>query len=154
LRPMIKGVSHVSVWVRDQDEAKAFYTEKLGLEVRQDATLDELGGYRWLTVGPPGQPEVNIILGTPGPPAHDAQAADAILELVAKGSIGPGILSTGDCRGACEQLKSKGVELAQEPEERFYGIDAAVRDPSGNLWRLVEPIEFDLEAMQGGNSAS
>lgn len=153
---MINGVSHVSVWVRDQDEAKTFYTEKLGLEVRQDATLDELGGYRWLTVGPPDQPEVSIILGTPGPPAHDEQTSQAILDLLAKGALGPGILTTDDCRATCEELRGRGVELAQEPEERFYGIDAAVRDPFGNLWRLVQPIEFDLDAMQreqGANSA-
>jgi catechol 2,3-dioxygenase-like lactoylglutathione lyase family enzyme len=151
---MIKGVSHVSVFVRDQEEAKAFYTDKLGLEVRQDATLDELGGYRWLTVGPRDQPEVNIILGTPGPPAHDEDTAKAILDVISKGATGPGILTTDDCRAACEELKGRGVELAQEPEERFYGVDAAFRDPSGNLWRLVEPIEFDIEAMQGANSAN
>src|SRR4029079_8575217 len=139
-RRMIKAVSHLSVFVRDQDEALAFYAGKLGMEVREDATLEELGGYRWLTVGPPGQPELFIILGTPGPPAHSEETAKAILDLIASGdAVGPGILSTEDCRATCEQLKAKGVELAQEPEERFYGIDAAVRDPSGNLWRLVEP---------------
>jgi catechol 2,3-dioxygenase-like lactoylglutathione lyase family enzyme len=154
---MIKGVSHVSVWVRDQDEAKTFYTEKLGLEVRQDVTLDELGGYRWLAVGPPDDPDTNIILGTPGPPAHDEQTSQTILDLISKGAVGPGIFTTDDCRATCEQLKGRGVELAQEPEERFYGIDAAFRDPSGNLWRLVQPAEYDLEAIQGtqgANSAS
>ena len=154
---MIKGVSHVNIWVRDQEEAKAFYTEKLGFEVRQDATLDELGGYRWLTVGPPDQPEVNVILATPGPPAFSEQTSQSILELVSQGAIGPGIFTTDDCRVTCAELKARGVELAQEPEERFYGIDAAVRDPSGNLFRVVQPIEFDLEAMQhaqGANSAS
>jgi catechol 2,3-dioxygenase-like lactoylglutathione lyase family enzyme len=145
---MIQGVSHVTVFVRDEEEAKAFYTETLGLEVRQDATLPELGGYRWLTVGPPGQPEVNLILGKPGPPAHDEQSANALLELVGKGTFGPGIFTTDDCAATCEQIKARGGELAQEPEERFYGIDAAIRDPSGNLWRIVQPIEFDLEAMQ------
>jgi catechol 2,3-dioxygenase-like lactoylglutathione lyase family enzyme len=154
---MINGVSYVNIWVRDQDEAKAFYTEKLGFEVREDATLDELGGYRWLTVGPPDQPDVSLILGTPGPPAFEEGTSAAILELVAKGALGPGIFRTDDCRATCEEIKARGVELAQEPEERFYGIDAAVRDPSGNLFRIVQAIEYDLEAMQraqGANSAS
>jgi catechol 2,3-dioxygenase-like lactoylglutathione lyase family enzyme len=150
---MINSLSHANIWVRDQDEAKAFYTEKLGFEVRQDATLDELGGYRWLTVGPPDQPDVNVILATPGPPAFDEQTSKSILELVSKGAIGPGIFSTDDCRATCEELKARGVELAQEPEERFYGIDAAVRDPSGNLFRIVQPVEYDLDAMQRANAA-
>jgi catechol 2,3-dioxygenase-like lactoylglutathione lyase family enzyme len=145
---MIQGVSHVGVWVRDQDEAKDFYTEKLGFEVRQDATLDELGGYRWLTVGPPDQPEVNVILSQPGPPAIDADTAEQLLALVAKGALGPGILQTDDCRGTCKEIEERGVELAQQPDERFYGIDATVRDPSGNLWRIVQPVEVDLEALQ------
>jgi catechol 2,3-dioxygenase-like lactoylglutathione lyase family enzyme len=140
---MIDGVSHVGVWVRDQDEAKAFYTEKLGLEVRQDNTLAELGGYRWLTVGPPDQPDVNIILSRPGPPALDDATAKQLLELVAKGAMGPGILHTEDCRKTCKEIEARGVELAQQPDERFYGVDATVRDPSGNLWRIVQPIEFD-----------
>ena len=146
---MLDAVSHVGVWVRDQDEAKAFYTEKLGLEVREDATLDELGGYRWLTVGPPGQPDVNLMLSRPGPPGVDAETAEQLLALVAKGALGPGILRTEDCRKTCAELEARGVELGQQPQERFYGIDATVRDPSGNLWRIVQPIEFDLDAMQG-----
>ncbi len=150
---MIKKLSHVNVFVEDQDRAKAFYTEKLGFEVREDATLDELGGYRWLTVGPPGQPDVNLILGTPNPPAFDERTSELILELVSKGTIGPGIFRTDDCAATCEELKARGVELAQEPEERFYGIDAAVRDPSGNLFRIVQPIEFDIDAMQRANAA-
>jgi catechol 2,3-dioxygenase-like lactoylglutathione lyase family enzyme len=145
---MIEGVSHVGVWVHDQDEAKAFYTEKLGFEVRQDLTLEALGGYRWLTVGPPGQPDVNIILGIPGPPSLDPDAAEQLQSLVAKGVMGPGILRTADCRATCRELEARGVELAQQPEDRFYGVDAAVRDPSGNVWRLVQPIEYDPEALE------
>jgi catechol 2,3-dioxygenase-like lactoylglutathione lyase family enzyme len=145
---MLEAISHVAVWVRDQDEAKAFYTEKLGFEVRQDATLEDLGGYRWLTVGPPDQPDVNIILTEPGPPATDPESADQLLALLAKGAMGPGIIRTDDCRATCSELEARGVELAQQPEERFYGVDASVRDPSGNLWRIVQPIEYDLEAMQ------
>jgi catechol 2,3-dioxygenase-like lactoylglutathione lyase family enzyme len=157
---MLDAVSHVGVWVHDQDEAKAFYTEKLGFEVRQDVTLDELGegaqserdrapeAYRWLTVGPPGQPEVNLILSKPEPPGLDDATAKELLELVAKGAMGPGILRTEDCRKTCKELEDRGVELASQPEERFYGIDATLRDPSGNLWRIVQPLEYDLEAMK------
>jgi catechol 2,3-dioxygenase-like lactoylglutathione lyase family enzyme len=145
---MLEAISHVGVWVHDQDEAKAFYTEKLGFEVRQDATLEQMGGYRWLTVGPPGQPDVNIILSRPGPPATDPESAEQLLALLAKGAMGPGIFSTEDCRATCKELEGRGVELAEQPVERFYGIDASVRDPSGNLWRIVQPIEFDIEALQ------
>jgi len=151
---MIEAISHVNVWVHDQDEAKAFYTEKLGFEVRQDATLEELGGYRWLTVGPPDQPDVEVMLSLPGPPAIDPETAKQLLELVAKGALGPGILRTEDCRATCKELESRGVELTQQPDERFYGIDAALRDPSGNAWRLVQPIEFDIDAMNRQSSAS
>jgi catechol 2,3-dioxygenase-like lactoylglutathione lyase family enzyme len=146
---MLDAVSHVGVWVRDQDEAKAFYTEKLGLELREDATLDELGGYRWLTVGPPGQPEVNLILSTPGPPAVDEDTAEQLLAIVAKGAMGPGILRTEDCRKTCKEIEARGVELVQQPDERFYGIDATVRDPSGNLWRIVQPTEYDIDELEG-----
>ena len=91
-----------------------------------------------------------MILSRPGPPALDPESADQLLSLVAKGVMGPGILRTEDCRATCQELEARGVELAQQPEERFYGIDATVRDPSGNVWRIVQPVEFDLEAMQGG----
>jgi catechol 2,3-dioxygenase-like lactoylglutathione lyase family enzyme len=151
---MIDAVSHVNVWVHDQDEAKAFYTEKLGFEVRQDATLEEFGGYRWLAVGPPAQPDVNVILSVPSPPAIDAETAKPLLEMVAKGALGPGIMRTDDCRAACKELESRGVELTAQPEERFYGIDAGFRDPSGNEWRIVQPIEYDLEAIQAQGNAS
>jgi catechol 2,3-dioxygenase-like lactoylglutathione lyase family enzyme len=142
----LDAVSHVGVWVRDQDEAKAFYTEKLGFEVREDATLEALGGYRWLTVGPPGQPELSLILGVPGPPAHDEKTGRQVLELIAKGAMGGGIIRTDDCRATCKALEARGVELAQQPDERFYGIDATVRDPSGNLWRIVQPLDYDIDA--------
>ena len=145
---MIDGASHLSVWVHDQDEAMAFYTEKLGFEIREDATLDELGGYRWLTVGPPGQPEVNLILSRPGPPGLDADTAEQLLALVSKGAMGPRIFRTEDCRATCRELEARGVELATQPDERFYGIDATVRDPSGNLWRIVQPIEVDAGVFQ------
>ena len=145
---MLDAVSHVAVWVHDQDVAKEFYTEKLGLEVRQDVTLAEFGNYRWLTVGPPGQPDVSIILSVPAPPGVDAETAEQLVALVARGALGPGILRTDDCRKTCAELEARGVELAQEPDERFYGIDATVRDPSGNEWRIVQPIEYDIEAVE------
>jgi catechol 2,3-dioxygenase-like lactoylglutathione lyase family enzyme len=145
---MLDAISHVNVWVEDQDEAKVFYTEKLGLEVRQDATLEELGGYRWLTVGPPDQPDVNIILSAAVPPAIDQETAEALMALVNKGALGPGIFRTEDCRKTANELKERGVEFTAEPEERFYGIDAGFRDPSGNEWRLVQPIEYDIETLQ------
>jgi catechol 2,3-dioxygenase-like lactoylglutathione lyase family enzyme len=139
---MIDMISHVGVWVHDQDDAKAFYTEKLGFEVREDVTLDEMGGYRWLTVGPPGQPDVNVILSRPGPPAVHEETARELLALVSRGSLGPGIFRTADCRATCKELEGRGVELAQQPDERFYGIDATVRDPSGNVWRIVQPLDM------------
>jgi catechol 2,3-dioxygenase-like lactoylglutathione lyase family enzyme len=148
---MIDVISHVNVWVDDQDEAKAFYTEKLGFEVREDATLEEFDGYRWLTVGPPGQPDVNIILSIPQPPPIDAESAEQVKALLAKGAMGPGILRTDDCRKTIKELEERGVEVVQQPDERFYGIDAAIRDPSGNEWRVSQPIEYDLASTPGVN---
>jgi len=148
---MIDAISHMNVWVDDQEEARSSSTEKLGFEVREDATLDEYGGYRWLTVGPPGQPDVSVILSAPAPPALDAESAKKVMSLVASGTMGPGILRTADCRKTCKELEERGVELTQQPDERFYGIDAALRDPSGNEWRVVQPIEYDLDAMQKAN---
>jgi catechol 2,3-dioxygenase-like lactoylglutathione lyase family enzyme len=145
---MIDAISHVNVWVDDQEEAKTFYTEKLGFEVREDATLEEFGGYRWLTVGPPNQPDVNIIISAAIPPAIDSEIAKELMALVAKGAMGPGIFRTEDCRKTAKELQDRGVEFTQEPDERFYGIDAGFRDPSGNEWRLVQPIEFDVETLQ------
>jgi catechol 2,3-dioxygenase-like lactoylglutathione lyase family enzyme len=151
---MIDAISHVNVWVEDQDEAKAFYTEKLGFEVRQDATLEEFGGYRWLAVGPPGQPDVNIILSAPTPPAIDEDTAKQLMALLNKGAMGPGIFRTEDCRKTAEELQGRGVEFTAEPDERFSGVDAGFRDPFGNEWRLVQPIEYDLETVQGARSNS
>jgi catechol 2,3-dioxygenase-like lactoylglutathione lyase family enzyme len=149
---MIDAISHVNVWVDDQEEAKSFYTEKLGFEVREDATLEEFGGYRWLTVGPPKQPNVNIMLSAATPPALDAELAKQLMTLVNAGAMGPGIFRTDDCRKTAKELQERGVEFTQEPDERFYGIDAGFRDPSGNEWRLVQPIEYDIEAVRGARS--
>jgi catechol 2,3-dioxygenase-like lactoylglutathione lyase family enzyme len=139
---VLKHVSHVNVWVHDQDAALAFYTEKLGLEVREDVTLDEFGSYRWLTVGPVGQPEVQFILSRPGPPALDPDVARELLGLVAQGVVsgaGMAILACEDVRATFVDLRARGVEFTQEPMERSYGIDAAFRDPSGNAFRIMQP---------------
>ncbi|HKP21480.1 MAG TPA: VOC family protein [Thermoleophilaceae bacterium] len=145
---MLDSISHVAVWVHDQDVAKEFYTEKLGFEVREDNTLPGFDNYRWLTVSPPGQPDVRVILSSPGPPAVDAESAKLLLELAARGALGPGIIRTDDCRKTCAELEARGVELSQQPDERFYGIDAAFRDPSGNEWRIVQPLEYDIDAVK------
>jgi catechol 2,3-dioxygenase-like lactoylglutathione lyase family enzyme len=136
---MIKHLTHVNVWVHDQDEALAYYTDKLGMEVRDDVTLPEMGNFRWLTVGPPEQPDVALTLMTvPGPPVFDADTAEQLKTLMAKGAAGGLFFSTDDCRASYEELKSRGVEFTEEPTERPYGIDAAFRDPSGNQARLVQ----------------
>jgi catechol 2,3-dioxygenase-like lactoylglutathione lyase family enzyme len=127
------------VWVHDQDEALEFYTTKLGLEVRSDVTLPEMGNFRWLTVGPAGQPDVSIVLmAIPGEPVMDAETAEQVRSLMAKGFAGTVFFTTDDVRSDYEQLKSRGVEFTEEPEERPYGIDAGFRDPSGNSFRLTQ----------------
>ena len=138
---MIK-ISVAGVWVHDQDEALAFYTEKLGWEVRADVTLPELGGFRWLTVGPPNQPEISVMLtAIPGPPVLDETTADQIRSVMSKGWAGQVLLTTDDVQADYEQLKARGVEFTEAPEERPYGIDSAFRDPSGNQFRLTQVRE-------------
>jgi len=136
---MLKQLTHTQVWVHDQDEALAFYTEKLGMEVREDVTLPEMGNFRWLSVGVPGQPDVSItLMAVPGPPVFDDDTRAQIQELLAKGAAGSLFFGTDDCRASYEGLKRKGVEFQQEPTERPYGIDAGFRDPSGNHFRMVQ----------------
>jgi catechol 2,3-dioxygenase-like lactoylglutathione lyase family enzyme len=136
---MLQQLSHVNVWVHDQDEALAFYTEKLGLELRDDVTLPEMAGFRWLTVGPAGQPDVALALMTvPGPPVFEADTAAKLKDLMGKGAAGGLFFSTDDCRATYEELRGRGVEFHEEPSERPYGIDAALRDPSGNNIRVVQ----------------
>jgi catechol 2,3-dioxygenase-like lactoylglutathione lyase family enzyme len=136
---MLKQLTHVQVWVHDQDEALAFYTKKLGMELRDDVTVAELGNFRWLTVGLAGQPEVAItLMAVPGPPVFDADMTEQLKDLVAKGGGGGLFISTDDCRATYQELKSRGVEFTEEPMERPYGIDAAFRDPSGNQIRVVQ----------------
>ncbi|HET9593149.1 MAG TPA: VOC family protein [Solirubrobacterales bacterium] len=132
-------ISNAQVWVHDQDEALAFYTEKLGMEVSADVTLAEMGDFRWLTVSPPGQEDVSIVLmAIPGPPMMDEETTRQIEELMAKGFAGTVFLTTDDCRADYERLKARGVEFTEAPEERPYGIDSGFRDPSGNSIRLTE----------------
>jgi catechol 2,3-dioxygenase-like lactoylglutathione lyase family enzyme len=136
---MLMKLTQVNQWVRDQDEALAFYTEKLGMELRDDVTVPEMGNFRWLTVGPVGQPDVAVVLmAVPGPPVFDAETAEQLNSLLAKGATGGLFFTTDDCQGAFEELRSRGVEFSQEPMERPYGIDAGFRDPSGNQIRMVQ----------------
>ena len=136
-------ISTTQVWVHDQDEALAFYTDKVGMEVRSDVTLPEMGDFRWLTVGPAGQPDIAIVLmAIPGPPVMDSETAEQVRALMAKGFAGTVFLTTDDCRASYEDLKARGVEFTEAPEERPYGIDSAFRDPSGNSIRLTQVREL------------
>jgi len=135
---MIK-LAYTQVWVHDQVVALKFYTEKLGMEVRTDVTVPELGGFRWLAVGPVGQTDVSIVLmAIPGPPVMDEATADQVREVMAKGFAGALFLTTEDCQATFEELRARGVEFVEEPEQRPYGIDSAFRDPSGNHIRLAQ----------------
>jgi uncharacterized glyoxalase superfamily protein PhnB len=136
-------ISNAQLWVHDQDEALAFYTKKLGMEVRADVTLAEMGDFRWLTVGPAGQPHVAIaLMAIPGPPVMDAESAEQVRSLMAKGFAGTVFLTTDDCHGAYKELSGRGVEFVEPPEERPYGIDSGFRDPSGNHLRLTQVREM------------
>jgi uncharacterized glyoxalase superfamily protein PhnB len=133
------NLAAAQLWVHDQDEALEFWTKRVGLELRQDVTVPELGNFRWLAVGPAGQPDVSIVLmAVPGQPVIDDQTADEIRALTAKGFASTVFLTTDDCQAAYEELKSRGVEFSEEPEERPYGIDAGFHDPSGNSFRLTQ----------------
>jgi catechol 2,3-dioxygenase-like lactoylglutathione lyase family enzyme len=135
---MIK-IGTAQLWVHDQDEALAFYTEKLGMEVRVDVTMPEMGNFRWLTVSPRGQEEIAITLvAIPGPPVMDADTQQQVRDLTAKGFAGTVFLVTDDIEADYAELKGRGVEFVDEPEERPYGIDCSLRDPSGNHFRLTQ----------------
>jgi catechol 2,3-dioxygenase-like lactoylglutathione lyase family enzyme len=136
---MLKQLTQVTVWVHDQDAALGFYTGKLGMELRDDVTVPEAGNFRWLTVGLPGQPDVALaLLAVPGPPVVDAETADQLKALVAKGAVGGLFFSTDDYQASYEQLTSRGVEFQEGPTKQPYGIDAAFRDPSGNQIRIAQ----------------
>jgi predicted enzyme related to lactoylglutathione lyase len=135
-------IANAQLWVHDQDEALEFYTQKLGMEVRADVTLAEMGDFRWLTVGPAGQPDVAIVLmAIPGPPVFDAETAEQVRSLMAKGAAGTIFLATDDAHAAYEELTGRGVDFVEQPEERPYGIDSSFRDPSGNHIRLTQVRE-------------
>src|SRR4029079_6014598 len=132
-------ISNAQLWVHDQDEALAFYTEKLGMEVRSDVTLPEMGDFRWLTVSPQGQEDVTIVLmAIPGAPVMDEETQQQVRELMAKGFAGTVFLTTEDCEASDKEREARGVEFVETPEERPYGIDSAFRDPSGNNFRLTQ----------------
>ena len=136
-------IANAQLWVTDQDEALDFYTKKLGMEVRSDVTLAELGDFRWLTVGPADQSDFAItLMAIPGPPVMDNETAEQVRGLVAKGFAGTVFLTTEDVRADYEDLKGRGVEFTEEPEERPYGIDCGFRDPSGNSLRLTQVTEL------------
>ncbi len=146
---MITRLSHATVWVLDQDSALAFYTEKLGFEVRTDTTLGpdpsseghdaSVPGLRWLTVGPKSQPDVELILAKLGPPMLDPESAGQVRALVAKGVLGAGVMATDDIQADFKELSAKGVTFLQEPAERPYGTEAVFRDDSGNWFSLTQP---------------
>ncbi|WP_367129444.1 MULTISPECIES: VOC family protein [Streptomyces] len=153
---MIKGIAITTVWVLDQDRAKDFYTNKLGMEVRTDMTMGGDGGdgggkgMRWLTVGAKYQPDVELTLMVPGPPGLDPESSEAVKKLVSKGALGAGVLSTDDIRRDYETLTAKGVEFLQEPQERPYGTEAILRDDSGNWFSLTQRNErMDMDKAWG-----
>jgi predicted enzyme related to lactoylglutathione lyase len=138
---MIQRLSHSTIWVIDQDSAYDFYVNKLGFDVKTDAKMD--GGFRWLTVAPKGQPDMEIILMpiAPGPMMDEASCV-ALKEMVRGGKLGAGVFNTADCHKTYEELKAKGVEFSQEPTEKFYGIEALFKDDSGNWFSLSQHKEY------------
>jgi len=139
---MIK-ISATQLWVHDQDEALRFYTEKVGWEVRSDVTVPEMGNFRWLTVGPAGQPDIAVVLmAIPGQPVMDSETAGQVRELMGKGFAGTIFLTTDDVHASFRELKGRGVEFVDEPFEQPYGIDSSFRDPSGNNLRLTQVREI------------
>ncbi|ADB51127.1 VOC family protein [Conexibacter woesei] len=135
-------ITSAQLWVHDQDEALAFYTQKLGFDVRADVTMPELDGFRWLAVGPPSQPDISIaLMAIPGLPVMDAATGAQVLELTAKGFAGSVFLECDDLRAEYEQLTARGLEFIEPPEERPYGFDSGFRDPSGNHIRLMQRTE-------------
>jgi catechol 2,3-dioxygenase-like lactoylglutathione lyase family enzyme len=131
-------LTHVQVWVHDQDEALTFYTDKLGMELREDVTVPEMGNFRWLSVGIPGQDVSITLMAIPGPPVFDDETRESINKLLAKGASGGLFFATDDAQKSYDELKGRGVEFTQEPTEQPYGIDAGFRDASGNHFRLAQ----------------
>ena len=133
---MINGIDIVSVWVLDQDSAKDFYTQKMGFELTNDIKLDN--GMRWMTVRPPGSTGQEFVLMDPSHSMLDGQTAEQVRALVAKGALSPGVIATSDCRGDYEVLAQRGVEFTQPPADRPYGIEAVLRDDSGNWFSFTQ----------------
>jgi catechol 2,3-dioxygenase-like lactoylglutathione lyase family enzyme len=131
---MNAGIATVGLYVLDQDEALAFYVDKLGFKVHTDVRN---GDYRWLTVQHPDQPSFQLGLFKPGPPMLDAATAQSLLALVAKGAMPPLVLHVADCRAAHRRMQEAGVEFTQEPMDRYGAVDASFRDPSGNGWKMI-----------------
>ena len=146
---MIQRLSHVTIYVLDQDAAKDFYINKLGFDLKMDASMDN--GFRWLTVSPKGQPELEIVLMPTTNSKMDAETSEALRTLVRKGALGSGVLETADCQKTYEELKAKGVEFMQPPVERFYGIEALLKDNSGNWFSMSQ--RKPAEAGKGTKSA-
>lgn len=135
---MISRLSHACVFVLNQQESLEFYTQKLGFEVRMDVTMD--GGFRWLTVGPKEQPDLEIILfEVKSGPMLDDVSARHFRSLIEQGKIGPGVFQTKDCRKTYEELKARGVQFLQPPQERPYGVEAIMKDNSGNWFSMTQP---------------
>jgi catechol 2,3-dioxygenase-like lactoylglutathione lyase family enzyme len=133
---MIQTLSHTTVYVLDQEAARAFYIDKLGFEVRADL---KMGDFRWLTVAPKTQPNLQIILmPVSASPMMDEATAGALRALIEKGVLGCGVLETHDCQGTYEALSKKGVEFRGPPAQRPYGLEAVLRDNSGNWFSLVQ----------------
>jgi uncharacterized glyoxalase superfamily protein PhnB len=132
-------VANGQVWVHDQEEALDFWTNKVGWEVRADITMPELGDFRWLTVGAPGQDFSLALMAIPGPPVMDEDTKKQVEDLMSKGFAGTVFLTTDDVQAAYEELKGRGVEFTEAPAERPYGVDSEFRDPSGNAYRLGKP---------------
>lgn len=140
---MPQGIGVVGVFVHDQDEARSFYVDKVGFSVHSDVRN---GPFRWLTVQHPDQPDFQLGLFAPGPPLHDPATERALRELVAKGAMPGLILHVADCRATVARLAAAGVEITQEPVERFGNVDAGFRDPSGNGWKVIQLARRDREA--------
>ncbi|HVW48921.1 MAG TPA: VOC family protein [Trinickia sp.] len=132
---MNEGIDVVGLYVGDQDEALAFYVEKLGFKVHTDVRN---GNYRWLTVQHPDQPSFQLGLFRPGPPMHDEATAQSLRAMVAKGAMPPLVLAVDDCRATYERLRERGVEFTQEPIDRYGSVDAGFRDPAGNGWKMIQ----------------
>lgn len=134
-------IGSAQVWVTDQDEALEFYTTKLGMEVRADVTVAEMGDFRWLSVGPPGQDDVSIVLmAVPGPPLLDDESAAQLRDVMGKGMANTVFLVTDDCQASYDELQARGVEFTEEPTKVAYGVDAAFRDPFGTNFRLTQAL--------------